>query len=79
MITVYVVLINDRHADLEVELFTQPNVAIARARTLAKEYCRREEDYEEFRIANWLFYAKYSVEGDWVRVIERELVQVEHD
>lgn len=69
---VYLVIIEDRHADVEVRPFYDADKAVAKARELAKEY-DRFGDYEESQIADWLFYASYSCEGDCVRVVEAEI------
>jgi len=71
--SVFVVIIEDRHSDVDVEIWTEREAAIARARELAKEYCRHPEDYKEEQIADWLFYAKYSCEDDSCRVVERKV------
>jgi len=70
---VYIVLINDRHTDIEVEAFSSDEKAIDYARKTAKEYCGSPEIYEESQISDWLFYARYSSEEDYVRVVEREI------
>jgi hypothetical protein len=74
-VNVYVVVINDRHADLDVEVYTKPEIAIERARSWAKQAINPDypEDYQEQTIPGWLFYAKYSPEDDYVRVHECEL------
>ena len=71
--TVYVVMINDRHSDPGAEVFTYPGDAIVYAKRIAKEYGSHPDDYEEQDIQGWLFYARYSVEGDSVWVIEKAL------
>lgn len=70
---VYVLIIDDRHADTDTEVFADKDKAIERARALAKEYCRHEEDYEEKQIADWIFHVEYSCESDSVTVHEREV------
>jgi len=70
---IYVVMVEDRHADLDAELFTDPEQAIAYARRTAHELCRHPESYEEETIEGWLFYARYSTEGDSVWVVEKTL------
>jgi hypothetical protein len=72
---IYCVIIEDRHADVMVYPFTDPEVAISEARRIAKDFCRHEEDYQELdvgRAAGWLFYAVYSGD-DHVRVVTTEL------
>jgi hypothetical protein len=71
--SVFVVVVEDRHADVDVEVWTDREAAINRGRELAKKYCRHPDDYEEEQIADWLFYARYSCEDDSIRVIERPI------
>lgn len=70
---VYAIIIDDRHSDTDVEVYADRERAIERARALAKEYCRREEDYQELQIADWVFHAEYSCESDSITVLEKEL------
>lgn len=70
---VYILLIDDRHCDTEVRVYADKDTAIATAKELAHEY-DRFGDYEERQIDGWLFYARYSCEGDHVRVEEKELL-----
>jgi len=70
---IYIAYIADRHTDVDAEVFTSPEPAIAFAKHAAKEYARFPEDYEESQIDGWLFYAQYSVEGDRVWVVEKTL------
>ena len=70
---VYVLLINDRHADPEIQVFTTPEAAIAAAKAAVTEYARHSEDIEEKQIADWLYFATYSCENDYVRVTECEI------
>lgn len=70
---VYVIIIEDRHSDVEVEVWSDRGLAIDRARELAKKYCRHEEDYEEQEIDGWEFMAVYSCESDCCRVIKSEV------
>lgn len=67
----YVILIEDRHCDVEVKLHNDKDGAICRARSLAKDYgSRHPEDYEELDLEGYLFYAIYCCEGDCVSVQE---------
>jgi hypothetical protein len=73
---IYNILINDRHADIELMPYKNKDKAIAKARQLARKYCVFKEDYEEYiPNGNWIFNAKYSCESDFVAVIEDELVK----
>ncbi len=71
------VLIRDRHSDPEIHLFAKQSVAIKWAKAKAREYDRFGDLDEELTTAmkrdGWLYYGRYSVEGDHIRV---ELLQV---
>jgi hypothetical protein len=72
---VFVVVVEDRHADVEVEVWTDRDAAIARARALAEEYCRHQDDLEEEPIKGWEFYVRYSCEDDSIRVVKTTVHQ----
>ncbi|MCK5191804.1 MAG: hypothetical protein KAR12_17320, partial [Methylococcales bacterium] len=60
MKTIYLVIIEDRHSDLEVIPFICEHTAIKTAKELAKKYSRQPEDYEEIncdKLDDWLFCA----------------------
>ena len=72
--TIYVVIIEDRHTDTEVRLFSTSKKAIA----FAEDYLANQGDggdvhpedarmsAERLKAAGWLFYGCYSTEGDCV-------------
>ena len=68
---VFVVLIEDRHADTDVELVEDENRAIYRARELAAKYARDLSDIEERLIDNFGFVIQYSCESDKITVYKR--------
>lgn len=71
---IYVAMICDRHTDPEPEVFSTPEAAIEYARTQAQEGARYEDAFQEEETPDgWLYYAIYSMEGDSVWVIEKEL------
>lgn len=73
-LTVYVAMIADRHADPEPYVFSTPEAAIAYARSQAAEFAHDPDDIDESHLPKgWLYHATYSVEGDSVWVIEKEL------
>ena len=74
MTTVYAMLHHDRHTDPEIKVFHSKDAAVEYAREKAKDCCGYPEDYVEEQIADWVFYAKYSCEDDYVRVTEVELL-----
>jgi hypothetical protein len=81
MTDVYIVVVEDRHANAEVIPFTSEQEAIAFAGMEVDANARHPEDIEpEDRTLNesmkrdgWVWYCRYSGEGDSVRVLRREL------
>lgn len=65
---VFVVLLQDRHADPEVAVFSDREIAIRFARETAQEMARHPEDYEEKQIKGLEFFASYSCESDCISV-----------
>lgn len=76
-VTTYVVLHEDRHADVIPYVFTDFDKAKQFAHATAVLECRRgkveEELTEGMRAMGWLYNARYSCEGDSVRVVKAEL------
>lgn len=73
---IYIIVHNDRHGDTAVHPFADISKAVEEAKKVAKQYCGREEDYEELGCAPQdiiIFYARYSSEGDHVMVIQAEM------
>jgi hypothetical protein len=68
----FAVIVEDRHCDVQVEVWDDEAAAVDRAKAIAREYCRYD-DYAEEQIADWVFYARYSCEDDSVRVVRVEL------
>jgi hypothetical protein len=69
---VYILVIEDRHTDPGVQVFT----TLAKAVAAAEAYlvgCGPDVEVEENPPGDWLFYARYSVEGDCVWIVEGEL------
>ena len=81
MTDVYVVIIEDRHSDTDAEVFTSQEIAILRAGQLVGSYTRdpvEPEDIEYGLTASmvrdgWVWYCRYSCEGESVRVLRREI------
>lgn len=72
---IYLLVIKDRHCDLEVQPFFNGDKAVSKAKELAKEFCARKEDLEESyppKGSNTLYHCFYSCEGDSVSVITSE-------
>ena len=81
MTDIYIVITEDRHADTEVAPFTDQAAAIAHAGQQVEDCARHPEDIAmEDRGLNaamiadgWVWYCRYSGEGDSVRVVRRDL------
>lgn len=73
-VKVYIVIVDDRHVDLEPTPFADPDAAVEYARETARSYALRPEDFEEESVKGRLYHATYSVEGDSVWVVEKEMV-----
>lgn len=69
---VYLVILEDRHTDPQVEVFLSPETAIERAEEIVEEYDYEPEE-PETDARQWLFQATLSCEGDHVHVIEAEV------
>lgn len=71
---IYVAIIEDRHTDPYVELFTTPEAAIEYAKEEALKGARGDaSQVKEEPIEGWLYHANFSCEGDHVRVLEKEV------
>lgn len=67
--TIYVVLHEDRHCDLEIHLFDTLSSAIDKAKDIATGY----DDSVQEPIKGWHYHASLTEEGDSVRVTEHEV------
>jgi hypothetical protein len=75
---VWIVLIEDRHADVEPLPFSTEEGAVQAARSAVEENARHPESIDwdaelnpAMRATGWVLYVPYSSEGDCVRVIKR--------
>lgn len=73
MTTVYALIIDDRHADTDVQVYTDRTAAIDAALNLAAKYAHRDEDIEILDVDGFEAYIGYSVESDHITVVAREL------
>lgn len=80
--TIFALMINDRHTDLEIRLFQSRENALAAAERLCDESAG-DDDWRAITQENnpdikasgqYVFFGQYSIEGDYVSVEE---VQVE--
>ena len=86
MKALFVVIIKDRHADVDAEAFDNPEDAIAYAKRMVNMMCRHKEDIEEelneaMIRGGWIYYCRYSCESDCVyamkKVLNPELPKIE--
>ena len=73
---IWIVITEDRHADVEVTPFTDEAAAIAFAESEVPEDdegSEREDLTDGMRRDGWVWYRGYGTEGDCVRVVRREL------
>ena len=70
---VYIAICMDRHIDPIINIFRTLEKAIDCCKEYIKDMVRFPEDIKESIIDGWLYYCDYSVEHDYVYVIEREL------
>lgn len=68
---VYVVIIDDRHTDTDVAVFSTAEKAIAFAKAEVFNLASHPEDIEEEEVKEWLYCVRYSGEGDSIWVVER--------
>lgn len=74
---VYVVIVNDRHADSDARVYADKVDAQAYAIDKAREYATFDSDVKarDFgKDQGWVLCVEYSPEGDHVIVIERNLI-----
>jgi len=77
---IWIVLVQDRHADVDALPFSSEELAAAAARDKAGEYARSPDDVNwdaglnpGMRSDGWVLYLPYGPEGDCVRVIRRQV------
>lgn len=70
---IYIAICSDRHSDDVISAFKKPESAIEFAKHFIELNKWEDVEVEEEEIEGWLYYARYSEEGDSVRVEECEL------
>jgi len=73
--TIYITMINDRHAEPEAYPFTTAECAITYAKRHAAEHAHDPGDIRERPIPGWLYHAWYSSEDDSVWVVEKPITR----
>ena len=69
---VFLVIIEDRHVDVEVQVFSEKRDAIRVANGIVHLYDYEPEEPDE-PVDGWIFHATLSCEGACVRVKEAEV------
>jgi hypothetical protein len=72
--TVYLVILEDRHTDVSVDVYADKERAIQAAEQIRDSYEYTPEEPDE-DIDGWLFNATLSTEGDCIRVEEAEVIE----
>lgn len=70
---VYLGVVEDRHTDVDVQVFLKLDAAIEYVKGQVQELAVYPEDIVEEDAEGCLYYCRYSVEDDKVYVQEREL------
>jgi hypothetical protein len=70
-VTIYIVILQERHIDVDALPFSTKEAANSYARELAEFYARGPGDIEES--PGELYHAGWGPEGDCVGVVKREL------
>ena len=73
---IYILIVEDRHADVGVTVYVNKERAIADAREVAQEEAKHyNTEPREEEIDGWLYYATFYREGDSVHVIKGNLIR----
>jgi hypothetical protein len=77
---VWIVLVEDRHTDVNAIPFSSEEAAVTRARKEATANAWHPDDVEwnaelntAMRADGWVLYLPYGTEGDKVRVVKRQM------
>jgi hypothetical protein len=73
MSDIWIVLIEDRHADVEALPFSTEEAAFAEARDSVPEFAEEEHLTPDMRKHGWVLLLSYGTEGDCVRVVKRTM------
>jgi len=73
MTKVYNIIVEDRHADVQVLARSSALYAIKEARIMAAIKCHDVKDIEEHVVEGTLLFVTYSTEGDSIKVVECEI------
>lgn len=71
MSDVWVVLIEDRHSDVDALPFSSEEAAVAKARDSVPDFAEEEQLTDGMRKSGRVLWLSYGTEGDRVRVVKR--------
>jgi hypothetical protein len=71
MSEVWIVLVEDRHSDVDALPFSTEEGAFAKARDSVPDDAGEEPLTDGMRKSGWVLYLPYGAEGDCVRVVKR--------
>ena len=69
----WIVLIQDRHSDVDALPFSTEEAAAAKARDSVPDDAEDGELNDAMRRDGWVLYLPYGTEGDCVRVVKRTM------
>ena len=75
---VWIVLIEDRHSDVEALPFSSEELAVTAARSAAPDDALDAVLTTGMRRDGWVLYIPYGPEGDCIRVVKRTMDEVPH-
>lgn len=76
---IWIVLTEDRHADVDAAPFSTEDGAVAAAWTAARENALSSDEVGQAELtqgmllSGWILYLPYGTEGDCVRVVKRQM------
>jgi hypothetical protein len=70
---IWIVLVEDRHSDVDALPFSSEEAAAAKARSLVPDDAEEGALNDAMRRAGWVLYLLYGTEGDRVRAVKRTL------
>ncbi len=77
-VVVWAVIVKERHSDIDVEVWSSRESAVARAWEVARDYAREESDIEDVTNEamlrqDWVLSLNFSCESDSVEVMKKEI------
>lgn len=73
MTNAWVVIVEDRHSDVDAVPFTTEAAAFAAPRGAVPDDAAEEPLNDAMRRSGWVLYLPYGTEGDCVRVVKRTM------